>query len=524
MRRRDAGLTGLGVVLVILLSGGLSWGQLTCTGTVFDDVNEATVGLGFCGFIEQFSTLGITGGCSTTPPLYCPDSPVTRGQMAIFLTQVIGPSSTKTVNCPGQSLQTAVDAAKPGDIINVTGTCNEALNVKTDDLTLDGLGSAIIDGTALDQVVITITGAVRVVIRNLTVQNGSDGILATRQAHVTLAELVAQGNSQRGIRIDSNSTAALKNCMVQGSGMEGIIVRRSSNATFEGTIISQTSNGPGIVISGSSIGDFLPASNITAITNQGAGIAVQGSSELSAWTATIDASSNNNQGIFVDNSSVGFSDSTILTQGNQSWGVQLGHSTLKVSNGTMTSSGNQTDGMGIFEHSSFILLGNANVNVTQNARSGINLYTDSSISNLYNGTLSIQNNPKSGLAIFDGSSARLLNGRSTISGNPEAGLGLFRGSRVELAGNNVIDNTSNDNTVLINGILQNQPPVRTFAVCVNGSPTGSFPYECECSGGRTISITRANTGCSATSDAGTCFASGLLDGGSHGSCCVCAAE
>jgi len=28
---------------------------------------------------------GITGGCNVTPPLYCPDDPVTRGQMALFL-------------------------------------------------------------------------------------------------------------------------------------------------------------------------------------------------------------------------------------------------------------------------------------------------------------------------------------------------------------------------------------------------------------------------------------------------------
>jgi hypothetical protein len=28
---------------------------------------------------------GITSGCSTTPKLYCPNTPVTRDQMAVFL-------------------------------------------------------------------------------------------------------------------------------------------------------------------------------------------------------------------------------------------------------------------------------------------------------------------------------------------------------------------------------------------------------------------------------------------------------
>ena len=60
------------------------------------------------------------------------------------------------------------------------------------------------------------------------------------------------------------------------------------------------------------------------------------------------------------------------------------------------------------------------------------------------------------MAVFDGSSARLLNGGTTISGNPEAGLGLFRGSRLEYDENNHIDNLSHDDTVLINGVSQNK--------------------------------------------------------------------
>jgi hypothetical protein len=36
-------------------------------------------------WIEKFYGDGITSGCSTDPLRYCPDSPVTRGQMAIFL-------------------------------------------------------------------------------------------------------------------------------------------------------------------------------------------------------------------------------------------------------------------------------------------------------------------------------------------------------------------------------------------------------------------------------------------------------
>ena len=39
----------------------------------------------FYNFIDRMAALGITNGCSTMPPLYCPGDPVNRGQMAKFL-------------------------------------------------------------------------------------------------------------------------------------------------------------------------------------------------------------------------------------------------------------------------------------------------------------------------------------------------------------------------------------------------------------------------------------------------------
>ncbi len=39
----------------------------------------------FYNFIDRMAALGITQGCSTAPPLFCPTTPMTRGQMAAFL-------------------------------------------------------------------------------------------------------------------------------------------------------------------------------------------------------------------------------------------------------------------------------------------------------------------------------------------------------------------------------------------------------------------------------------------------------
>jgi hypothetical protein len=41
-------------------------------------------------FIEAFAAAGITVGCQTSPPLYCPDGTVTRRQMAVFFAKALG--------------------------------------------------------------------------------------------------------------------------------------------------------------------------------------------------------------------------------------------------------------------------------------------------------------------------------------------------------------------------------------------------------------------------------------------------
>jgi hypothetical protein len=67
-------------------------GQLpsTCSGT-FEDVNPGTVDELVCRIIEDFAVQGITGGCSSIPPLFCADAPVTRAQMAVFLVAAPSP-------------------------------------------------------------------------------------------------------------------------------------------------------------------------------------------------------------------------------------------------------------------------------------------------------------------------------------------------------------------------------------------------------------------------------------------------
>ena len=58
-------------------------------------------------------------------------------------------STVQKVKCDkGQTLTEALKKAKPDDTLQVTGTCHERVTVTTDRLTLDGGGSAVLDGAA----------------------------------------------------------------------------------------------------------------------------------------------------------------------------------------------------------------------------------------------------------------------------------------------------------------------------------------------------------------------------------------
>jgi hypothetical protein len=65
---------------------GASYVPPDCAG-VFDDVPCPSL---FAPFIEQLAAEAVTGGCSASPPLYCPASSTNRGQMAVFLVRTFG--------------------------------------------------------------------------------------------------------------------------------------------------------------------------------------------------------------------------------------------------------------------------------------------------------------------------------------------------------------------------------------------------------------------------------------------------
>jgi hypothetical protein len=216
--------------------------------------------------------------------------------------------SVKKVKCDkGQTLTEALRKAKPGDTLQVTGTCQERVTITTDRLTLDGGGSAVLDGggggpTELEGVV-TIDGAHGVTLTGFIVQNGpGEGILGQRGAAFAVQQTTVQQNATSGIAVADGSTADLTDCSMQGNGF-GMDVFTSSSAILRGAITSSQNTGNGVEVNGQSILEIRGA-QVQLNDNGGAGL-VAGSGQVAifgftaAQGSTLTANGNGDRGIII---------------------------------------------------------------------------------------------------------------------------------------------------------------------------------------------------------------------------------
>src|SRR4030095_8135317 len=210
-------------------------------------------------------------------------------------------ANMKVVNCDrGENIAEVLAKAEPGDTIRVTGTCVEEVSIKTDRITLDGQGTATLDGgggpaSEFDGVV-TIDGASGVTIQGFTVQNGpGEGILGTHGAAFSVRNTTVQDNGSAGVAVAEGSTAELTDCsLLRNAG--GIDVFTQSSAVFKGAIRINDNLGPAAVMNGTSIIEIRGA-QVEASRNGGSGLVAGSNSQLAVFsfadsqgsTFTIDA-------------------------------------------------------------------------------------------------------------------------------------------------------------------------------------------------------------------------------------------
>ena len=163
------------------------------------------------------------------------------GGISLILTAALMPNAAEalstTVNCPAQSIAAAVNAGF--DEITIVGTCTEDVGIQQDDVTLQGGGAG---GTVIGE--LSVTGARRVTIQNLTVRGGSgSGIAAADGAAVAVTNVTIDGVADTGISATNGSFINVNGATVQNSGGGvGISVDMGAQAVIAGSTIRNNSD------------------------------------------------------------------------------------------------------------------------------------------------------------------------------------------------------------------------------------------------------------------------------------------
>src|SRR5262245_3498126 len=254
-----------------------------------------------------------------------------------------GDLPTVRVNCnTGQTIEQALQRARPGTTIFVTGTCRERVTITIDRITLDGRGSAILDGRSnnpgtadgqhnpeFDGVVI-IDGATGVALTGLTIQNGpGNGILGRRGAAFTVRNTAIQDNTVTGIVVSDNSTLELTDSTIQRNNAAGIDVLNNSSVIFKGA--ASITNGHelgGVNVFGSSTMEIRGA-QVQVNNNKAAGLVVGSGSLLAIFGfnvsqgSTLTANGNGRAGIVLTGGSLEVygSGPNIITATNKAEGI-----------------------------------------------------------------------------------------------------------------------------------------------------------------------------------------------------------
>jgi len=205
-----------------------------------------------------------------------------------------------------------VDAASPGDVIVVTGTCNETVGIGDKrDLTIQASapGAATIAPPA-----------------------GTDGVDLARSRGISFVDLIVDGAnaSGAGINVEDDSQASLQNCTIRNNPDAGVSVFSDSVVTIRGTTIQ--GNGDGV-----DINSFARAviRNTQIVNNSFEGVNAFNHA-LVAFQGTNSVANNGDVGVFViDLSKAVFQgDGTTFTtvEGNATAGILAGRQTVVVLN------------------------------------------------------------------------------------------------------------------------------------------------------------------------------------------------
>ena len=223
---------------------------------------------------------------------------------------------------PAGAVQQAVDRARPGDTILVSGTCHENVTIPEEKarLTLDGGGTATVVGPDATRNTISITGQ-GITVTGFTVTGGRTGIDVVRGGTALIDGNIIEATglsgccSGNGITVGSWGAANIVNNTIQNNLGHGIQVIGNSFAFIGFRTAIDTVASPNVIRNNGSHGIHVTLSSAARIAgntisdNARNGINVERSSQANISDNSIDGNGLN--GIFVmENSGVNLGSDT----------------------------------------------------------------------------------------------------------------------------------------------------------------------------------------------------------------------
>jgi parallel beta-helix repeat protein len=167
--------------------------------------------------------------------------------IVLVLPAVAARAATISAACPPGSLGTfTVTGFAPGDVILVSGSCNVNLVIPsgTNDITIDGQGTATLTPADATQAAVTIRGR-QITLRGFTITGGAQGVVVAGGS-ATITNNVIQ-SAVNGIVVLLSGVATITNNTIQNSTDAGIIVTEGGHARIGFANASDTAAGPNIV-------------------------------------------------------------------------------------------------------------------------------------------------------------------------------------------------------------------------------------------------------------------------------------
>lgn len=365
-------------------------------------------------------------------------------------------SADPIVDCGVRSLADAIEHAQGvNPLITFTGTCNGPIVIKKDGITLKGVGAAIIDGGGQDAV--TIAGASRVSLAGIEVRNGLNGIVAVNGGHLTLTDVNVYDNLGFGISLQTGSSAVLTDVTTAKNGLHGLDVQTGSAATLRGSLAATGNRVFGINVNGSSL--TMSTATVTASGNAlGIQIATGANAFINDSDSVINATDNFVGLTIVSGAHMVSFGGIINASRNQVAGVSVNSKAgLDLDAASTLNSSNNGDGVLLQEDSVMTVFNTpqfsgkpwfSEINAQNNTRNGVRVLTGSSLTLVNQARVISMQNAGTGLVADNGIGLTLVN--STITGNTTTDIQLTFGTRADIR-TTTFTNYTCDPTVLVRG-------------------------------------------------------------------------